>query len=163
MTNCCLYVLDKREGQKNYCSNMFFIFCNTPRRSLRTHCFPGCAGTVGRMAIDVKCDLKRGAVILLKMSGERRRGIVILTIEKNCWRENFCEGSIFVATTEKYYFSKKSYWLRRTFLLIVWVRGMIRPKTGVTIYHSQLGLQYKGLAIKVLVVCYGSDLDFWSC
>ena len=28
---------------------------------------------------------------LLKMSGDRRRGIVILTIEKSCWRKNILE------------------------------------------------------------------------
>ncbi len=33
----------------------------------------------------------RGAVLLLKMSGERRRGIIILRIEKNCWwKKIFC-------------------------------------------------------------------------
>ena len=36
---------------------------------------------------------------------------------------------------------------------------MTWPKTGTTHYHAQLGLQGKGRAIKVLVVCYIVWLD----
>ncbi len=35
------------------------------------------------------------------------------------------------------------------------VAGMPWLQTGATHYHAQLGLQYKGRAIKGLVVCYG--------
>ncbi len=40
-------------------------------------------------------------------------------------------------------------------------RGMPWPQTGATQYHAQLGLIYKGRAIKGLDVC--NDLKLWTC
>ena len=33
------------------------------------------------------------------------------------------------------------------------------PKTGITQYHPQLGLPFKGRAIKLLVICNSWDLE----
>ncbi len=38
-------------------------------------------------------------------------------------------------------------------------RGMPWPETDATQYHAQLGLKYKGRAIKELVVCNSWDLE----
>ncbi len=41
-------------------------------------------------------------------------------------------------------------------------RGMPWPKTGATQYNAQLGLPYKGCAIKGLVVCNSRNLEPWD-
>ena len=60
---------------------------------------------------------KRGAAMLLKMSRERRRGIVILTIEKNCWREKILE--LLWQSRRNLTFFNFAFWFPGTFLLIL--------------------------------------------
>ena len=43
--------------------------------------------------------------------------------------------------------------------LVIWEGGVPWPQTGATQYHTQLGLPYKGRAIKGLVVCNDWNLE----